>query len=98
MRVKEETEKAGLKFNIQKKKIVVFGPITSWQIYGKKVETVTDFIFLGSKLTLDGDCSLDIKRCFLLRRKTMTDLDGVLKNRGITANKGPYSQNYGFFH
>ena len=84
MRVKEETEKAGLKFNIQKKKIVVFGPITSWQIYGKKVETVTDFIFLGSKITVDSNYSYEIKRRLLLGRKTMTNLDSVVRSRDIT--------------
>ena len=72
------------------------GPITSWQIEGEKVEAVTHFIFLGSKITADGDCSHEIKRCLLLGRKTMTNLDSVLKNRAITADKGPYSQSYGF--
>ena len=97
MKVKEESEKAGLKLNIQKTKIMASGPITSWQIEGEKVEAVTDFIFLGSKITVDGDCSHEIKRCLLLGRKAMTNLDSVLKTRDITfANKGPYSQSYGF--
>ena len=84
MRVKEESEKAGLKFNIQKTTIMASGPITSWQIEGGKMETVADFIFLGSKITADGDCSHEIKRCVLLGRKAMTNLDSVLKNRDIT--------------
>ena len=74
MRSKEEDEKAGLKLNTQKTKIMASGPITLWQIVGEKVETVTDFIFLGSKITADGDCSHEIRRCFLLGRKAMTDL------------------------
>ena len=78
MKVKEESEKAGLKLNIQKTKIMVSGPITSWQIDG---ETVRDFIFLGSKITADGDCSHEIKRCLLLGRKVMTNLDSILKSR-----------------
>ena len=82
--MKEESEKAGLKLNIQKTKIVASGPITSWQIDGETVETVTDFIFLGSKITADGDCSREIKRCLLLRRKAMTNLDSILKCRDIT--------------
>ena len=77
-------KKAGLKLNIQKTKIMASCPITSWQIEGKKVETVTDFIFLGSKITADGDCSHEIQRCLLLGRKAMTNLDRVLKSRGIT--------------
>ena len=81
MKVKEESEKAGLKLNIQKTKIMATGPITSWQIDG---ETVADFIFLGSKITADGDCSHEIKRCLLLGRKFMTNLDGILKSRDIT--------------
>ena len=80
MRVKEESEKAGLKFNIQKTKIMASGPITSRQIEGGKVETVTDFIFFGSKITADCDCSHEIKRCLLLGRKAMTNLDSVLKS------------------
>ena len=79
MRVKEETEKAGLKFNIQKTKIMASGPITSWQIDGETMETVKDFIFLGSKITADGDCSCEIKRCLLLGRKAMTNLDSILR-------------------
>ena len=96
MMVKEESEKAGLKLNIQTTKIMVSGPITSWQIHGETMETVTDFIFLGSKITADGDCSHEIKRCLFLGRKAMTNLDSVLKSRDI-ANKGSYSQSYGLF-
>ena len=84
MSVKRESEKAGLKLNIQKAKIMVSSPITSWQIEGEKVEAVTDFIFLGSKITLNGDCSLETKRSLLLGRKAMTNLDSVLKSRDIT--------------
>ena len=84
MRVKEESEKAGLKLNIQKTKIMASSPITSWQIEGEKVEAVTDFIFLGSKITADSDCSQEIKRCLLLGRKVMTNLDSILKSRDIT--------------
>ena len=84
MKVKEENEKAGLKLNIPKTKIVASDPITSWQINGEKVEAVTDFIFLGSKITVDGDCSYEIKRRLLLGRKAMTALDSVLKSRDIT--------------
>ena len=84
MKVKEESEKAGLKLNIQKPKIMASGPITSQQINGEKVETVTDFIFLGSKITVDGDCSHEIKRCLLLGRKVITNLDSILKSRDIT--------------
>ena len=84
MKVKEENEKAGLKLNIQKTKIMAFGPITSWQIDGETTETVTHFIFLGSKITADGDCSHEIKRRLLLERKAMTNLDSVLKSRDIT--------------
>ena len=84
MKVNEESEKVGLKFNIQKTKIVASGPITSWQIDGETVETVTDFIFLGSKITADGDCSHEIKRQLLLRRKAMTNLDSILKSQDIT--------------
>ena len=82
--MKEETEKAGLKLNIQKTKIMVSGPITSWQINGETMETVTDFTFLGSKITADDDCSHEIKRHLLLGRKAMTNLDSVLKTRDIT--------------
>ena len=84
IKVKEKSEKAGLKLNIQKTKIMASGPITVWQIEGEKVETVTDFIFLGFKITVDGDCSHEIKRHLLLGRKTMTNLDSVLKSRDIT--------------
>ena len=84
MKVKEESEKAGLKLNIQKTKIMASGPITSWQIDGETVETVTDFLFWGSKITVDGDCSHEIKRCLLLGRKAMTNLDSILKSRDIT--------------
>ena len=84
MKVKEESEKVGLKLNIQKTKIMASGPITSWQIDGKTVETVADFIFLGSKFTADGDCSHEIKRCLLFGRKVMTNLDSILKSRDIT--------------
>ena len=84
MKVKEESEKAGLKFNIQKIKIVASSPITSWQIDGETMETVTDFLLLGSKITADGDCSHEIKRCLLLGRKAMTNIDSVLKSRDIT--------------
>ena len=84
MKVKEESEKAGLKLNIQKTKIMASGPITSWEIDGETVETVSDFIFGGSKITPGGDFSHEIKRCFLLRRKAMTNLDSILKSRDIT--------------
>ena len=83
MKVKEESEKAGLIFNIQKTKILASDPITTWQIDGETMETVRDFIFLGSKITADGDCSHEIKRCLLLGRKTMTNLDTILKSRDI---------------
>ena len=96
MKVKEESEKVGL--NIQKTKIMASGPITSWQIDGETVETVADFIFLGSKITADGDCSNEIKRCLLLERKIMTNLprQHIKKQRRYFANKGPSSQSYGF--
>ena len=84
MKVKEESEKVGLKLNIQKTKIMASGPITSWQIDGEIVETVADFIFLCSKITKDGDCSYEIKRCLLLGRKVMTNLDSILESRDIT--------------
>ena len=84
MKVKEESEKAGIKLNIQKNKIMASSPIPSWQIDGETMKTVTDFIFLGSKITADGDCSHETKRCLLLGRKAMTSLDIVLKNRDIT--------------
>ena len=83
MKAKEESEKVGLKLNIQKTKIMASGPITSWQIDGETVETVADFIFLGSKITADGDCSHEIKRCLLFGRKVMTNLDSILKSREV---------------
>ena len=83
MKVKEESEKAGLKLTFQKTKIMASGPITSWQIDGETVETVSDFIFLGSKITADGDCNHEIRRCLLLGRKAMTNLDNILKSRDI---------------
>ena len=83
IQVKEESEKAGLKLNIQKTKIMASGPITSWQIDGERMEKMTDFIFLGSKITADGDCSHEIQRCLLLGRKAMTNLDSILKSRDI---------------
>ena len=121
MKFKEKSEKAGLKLNIKKTEDMASSPITSWQIEGEKVETVTNFIFLGSKITVDGDCSHEIKRRLLLGRKVMTNLDSIFKIRDITlpaklrlvkaminlesrlksrhhfADKGPYSQSYGFF-
>ena len=84
MKVEEESEKVGLKLNIQKTKIMASGPITSWQIDGETVETVSDFILGGSKITADGDCSHEIKRCLLLGREVMTNLDGIFKSRDIT--------------
>ena len=97
MNVKEESEKVGLKLNIQKTKITASGPITAWQIEGETKETVTDFIYLGSKITADGDCSYEIKRHFLLGRKVMTNLDSIIKKqRHYFVNKGPSSQGYGF--
>ena len=84
MKVKKESEKVGLKLNIQKSKIMASGPITSWQIDGETMETVRDFIFLGSKITADGDCNHEFKRCLLLGRKAMTNLDSILKSRDIT--------------
>ena len=97
MKVKEESEKVGLKLNIQKTKIMASGPITSWEIDGETVETVSDFIFWGSKITADGDCSHEIKRCLLLGRKVMTNLDSIIqKQRHYFANKGMASQGYGF--
>ena len=84
MKVKKESEKVGLNLNIQKMKIMATGPISSWEIDGETVETVADFIFLGSKITADGDCSHEIKRHFLLRRKVLTNLDSILKSRDIT--------------
>ena len=96
MKVKEESEKVGLKLNIQKTKTMASSPITSWQIDGETVETVTDFIFLGSKITADGDCCHEIKRHFLLEIKAMANLDRILKSRDITLLKGPSNQSYGF--
>ena len=97
MKVKEESEKVGLKLNIQKTKIMASGHITSWQIDGETVETVSDFIFWGSNITADGDCSHEIKRCLLLGRKVMTNLDSIIKKqRHYFANKGPSSHSYGF--
>ena len=96
MKVKEESEKAGLRLNIQKMKIMVSGPITSWQIDGETMETVIDFIFEGSKITADGDCRHEIKRCLLLGIKSMTNPDSILKSRHCFADKGPSSQSYGF--
>ena len=86
MKVKEKSEKVGLKLNIQKTKIMASGPITSWQIDGKTMETVSDFIFLGSKITADGDCGHEIKRCLLLGRKVMTNLDSIFKSRDYFAD------------
>ena len=97
MKVKKESEKAGLKLNIQKTKIMAFGPITSWQINGETMKTVRDFIFLGSKITADGDSSHEIKRCLLLGRKAMTSLDSnIKKQRHYFADKSPSSQSCGF--
>ena len=93
MKVKDEIEKVGLKLNIQKTKIMTSGPITSWQIDGETVKIVSDFIFGGSRITPDGDCSHEIKRCLLVGRKVMTNLDSILKSRDITL---PSSQIYGF--
>ena len=97
MKVKKESEKVGLKLNIRKTKIMAFSPITSWQINGETVETVADFIFLDSKITIDGDCSHEIQRRLLLGRKVMTNLDSIIqKQRHYFANKGSSSQGYGF--
>ena len=96
MKVKEESEKAVLKLNIQKTGIMASGPITSWQIEGENVEIVSDFIFLGSKIKVNGDCSHEIKRCLHLGGKAMTSLDSILNSRHYFANKGPSSQGYGF--
>ena len=95
MKVKEESEKVGLKLNIQKMKIMASGPITSWEIDGETVKTVSDFIFLDSRITADGDCSHGIKS-LLLGRKVMTNLDSILKSRDILCQNGPSSQSYGF--
>ena len=97
MRVKEDSEKVGLKLNIQKAKIMASSPSTSWQVDGETMETVTDFIFLSSKITAAGDHSHEIKRCLLLGRKAMTNLDSMLKSRDINfADKGPHRRSYGF--
>ena len=97
MKVKEESEKVGLQLNIQKTKIMASGPITSWQIDGETMETVTDFIFGGSQITADGDCSPEIKRCLLLGRKAMKNLDRVLKSKDITLlKKFHLVKSYGF--
>ena len=96
MKVKEETEETGLKLNIQNTKTMTYGPITSWQIEGENVEAMTDFIFLDSKITADGDCSHEIKRCLLLGRKALTNLHSILKSRHYFADKGLSSQSYGF--
>ena len=97
MKVKEESETVGLNLNIQKTKIMASGPVTSWQIDGEKVETVADFIFLGSRITAGGDCSHDTKRRLLLGRKVMPNLDSILKSRGITlSTKFWFCQGYGF--
>ena len=95
MRVKEESEKAGLKLNFQKTKIMAYGPFTSWQLDGETMETVRDFILGGSKITVDGDCSYEIKRFLVFGRKAIANLGSILKSRNIT-NKGLYSQSYGF--
>ena len=97
MKVKEENEKVGLKLNIKKSKIMLSGPITSWQIDGERVETVADFVFLGPKITMDSDCSHENKRCWLLERKAITNLNSVIKKqRCHFADKGPSSQSYDF--
>ena len=97
MKVKEKSEKAALKLSIQKTKIMASGPITSWEIDGETAETVSDFILGGSKITADGDCSHEIKKCLLLGRKVMTNLDRTFKKqRHYFVNKGPSSQGYGF--
>ena len=96
MKVKEESEKVGLKLSILKTEIMASVPITSWQIDGETMETVTDFIFLGSQITADGDCSHEIKRHLLLGRKAMTNLDSILRSRHYFADKGLSSQGYGF--
>ena len=97
MKVKEESEKVRLKLNIQKTKIMASSPITSWQMDGEAIETVTDFIFLGSKITADADCSCESKRHLSLGRKAMMDLDSILNSRDVTLLKRSYSQICGFF-
>ena len=96
MKVKEENEKFGLKLNIQKTKIMLSNPNTLWQIEGEKVEAVTDFLFLDSKITADGDCSLEIRICLFLGRKAMTNLDNILKSKTSFCHQSPCSQSYGF--
>ena len=96
MQMEEESGKAGLKLNTQKAKIMASSPITAWQIDGETMETVTDFIFLGSKITVDGDCSHEIERHLLLGRKAMTNLDSILKGRHYFTDKGLYNQSYNF--
>ena len=96
IKVKEQNEKVSLKLNIQKMEIMASSPTTSWQIDEETMETVRDFILEGSKITVDGDCSHEIKRCLLLGRKVMTNLGSILKSRHYFANKGPSSQSYGF--
>ena len=98
MKVKEETGKVGLKLNIQKTKIMASSPITSWEIDGETMKTGTDFIFFGSKITADGDCSHKIKRHLLLGRNIMTNLGSILKSRHYVANKGPSSQSFSSSH
>ena len=95
-KVKEENKKAGLKLNTQKTKIIVSGPVASWEMNGKTTETVTDFIFLGSKIIADSDCSHEIKRCLFLGRKVMTNLGSILKSKNYFVNKGLYNQSYSF--
>ena len=97
MKMKEESEKNGLKINIQKTQSTASSPITSWQIDGETMETVIDFIFLGFKITADGDCSHETKRCLLLERKAIANREHIKKQRHYFANKGPSSQSYGFF-
>ena len=96
MKVKEESEKFGLKLNIQKTKIMLSNPNTLWEIEGEKVEAVTDFLFLDSKITADGDCSLEIRICLFLGRKAMTNLDSILKSKTSFCHQSPCSQSYGF--
>ena len=96
IKVKGESDKSGLKLNIQKTKIMASGPITSWQIAGETMQALADFIFLGSKITANGDCSHEIKKYLLLGKKAMTNLDGMLKSRHYFANRRPHSQSYDF--
>ena len=97
MKVKEESEKADLKLSIHKMKIMAFGPISSWQMDGETMEKVSDVIFLGSRITVHGDCSHEIKRCLFLGRKAMTNLDSILKSTHYFSDEGPHSHSYGFF-